>query len=187
MNSLGRWAIRILVSGTLFLGTLPVWGQGGNPPASTKESGATSGHGMTAVEQTYKGAAEQQIRDLHEQGRRAALKDDAAFFEKLLANQYFGIGGDGRLLTKAEAIEEFKSGGVKYESIDERDVKVDAYGDAAILNSTASVKATIHGKPVRGDYRATFVYVKEHGNWREVAFQLTPVATETGASTRSSR
>jgi hypothetical protein len=29
-------------------------GQGGNPPASTKESGATSGHGMTAVEQTGK-------------------------------------------------------------------------------------------------------------------------------------
>lgn len=32
---------------------LPAWGQGGNPPASTKESGATSGKGMTAVEQTY--------------------------------------------------------------------------------------------------------------------------------------
>ena len=30
-----------------------VLGQGGNPPAFTKESGATSGHGMTAVEQTY--------------------------------------------------------------------------------------------------------------------------------------
>ena len=36
-------------------------GQGGNPPASTKESGATSGHGMTAAEQTYKENAEQQI------------------------------------------------------------------------------------------------------------------------------
>jgi hypothetical protein len=32
-------------------------GQGGNPPASTKESGATSGHGMTAVEQTGKSSA----------------------------------------------------------------------------------------------------------------------------------
>jgi quercetin dioxygenase-like cupin family protein len=32
---------------------LPAWGQGGNPPASTKESKATSGKGMTAVEQTY--------------------------------------------------------------------------------------------------------------------------------------
>jgi cytochrome oxidase Cu insertion factor (SCO1/SenC/PrrC family) len=30
------------------------WGQGGNPPASTKESGETSGHGMTAVEQAQK-------------------------------------------------------------------------------------------------------------------------------------
>jgi hypothetical protein len=33
------------------------WSQGGNPPASTKESGATSGHGMTAVEQTGTGGA----------------------------------------------------------------------------------------------------------------------------------
>ncbi len=37
------------------LATPIVLGQGGNPPASTKESGATSGHGMTAVEQTSKG------------------------------------------------------------------------------------------------------------------------------------
>lgn len=39
-------------------------GQGGNPPASTKESGATSGHGYTALEQTGKdgGNAEQQIK-----------------------------------------------------------------------------------------------------------------------------
>jgi hypothetical protein len=31
------------------------WGQVGNPPATTKESGATSGRGMTAIEQTSKG------------------------------------------------------------------------------------------------------------------------------------
>ena len=31
------------------------WGQGGNRPASTKESGQTSGRGQTAVEQTAKG------------------------------------------------------------------------------------------------------------------------------------
>jgi hypothetical protein len=30
---------------------LPAWSQGENPPASTKESRATSGHGMTPVEQ----------------------------------------------------------------------------------------------------------------------------------------
>ncbi len=31
-------------------------GQGANPPASTKESGRTSGRGQTAVEQTVKGS-----------------------------------------------------------------------------------------------------------------------------------
>ncbi len=41
-------------------------GQGGNPPASTKESGATSGKGMTAVEQTGEsGDVEQTISPLY--------------------------------------------------------------------------------------------------------------------------
>jgi len=41
-------------------------GQGGNPPTSTKESGETSGHGMTAVEQAQKSppAAPIKIGDL---------------------------------------------------------------------------------------------------------------------------
>ncbi len=178
MKILGCWTIRILACGLLFLGTIPAWGQGENPPASTSESGATSGHGMTLVEQNYKGAVEEQIEALHRERWQAALHDDAGFFEKQLADQYFGVGADGRLRTKAETVENFKSGAIKYEAIDEHDVKVDTYGDAAIMNSTTSVKATIQGKPVNGNYRGTFVYVKERGNWREVAFQLTPVAKE---------
>lgn len=80
--------------------------------------------------------------------------------------------------TKPETIQEFKSGAIKYESLDEHDVKVNTYGNAAIVNSMASVKLTANGKPIRGDFRATFVYVKQGGNWKEVAFQATPVAPE---------
>jgi hypothetical protein len=179
MKILGCWTIRILACGLLFVGTLPAWGQGENPPASTTESGATSGHGMTLVEQTYKATVEEQIEALHKERWQAALNDDAGFFESQLADQYFGVGADGRLRTKAETVENFKSGVIKYEAIDERDVKVNTYGgDAAIVNSTTTVKATIQGKPVSGNYRATFVYVKEGGNWREVAFELEPMAKE---------
>jgi len=179
MKKLGAFAISTFV-GTLVLvvGLPSAWGQGGNPPASTKESGQTSGHGYTAVEQGSPGNVEQQIRALHDQGRQAALKGDASFFEGRLAASYFGIGGDGRLRTKAESIQDLKSGGIKYEAIDERDVKVDTYGDTAIVNSMAAVKLTSNGKPIGGDYRATFVYVKQGGTWREVAFQSTPVAQE---------
>ena len=178
MKRLSRWTMRTLVVGMVVLGTLPAWGQGENPPDFAEESGATSDHGMTAVDQTYKEAVEQQIRSLHDQRRQAALKDDAGFFEKQLANQYLGVGADGRLRTKAETIQNFKSGAIKYEAIDERDVTVSTYGDAAIVNSTASVKGTIQGKPVNGNYHATFVYVKEGGSWREAAFELAPLVKQ---------
>jgi hypothetical protein len=179
VKRLGALTISIVI-GSLVLSvcSLSAWGQGGNPPASTKESGQTSGHGYTAVEQGFKGDVEQQIRTLHDQRRQAALKGDASFLEEHLAASYFGIGGDGRLRTKAEAVQDLKSGGIKYESIDERDVNVNTYGNTAIVNSTASVKLTSNGKLIGGDYRATFVYVKQGGNWREVAFQATPVAQE---------
>ncbi len=179
MKKLGAFAISIVI-GTMVLGvaSLPVWGQGENPPASTKTVGQTSGHGVTLVELGAQGNAEQEIRTLHEQGRQAALKGNADFLEEHLAATYLGIGGDGRLRTKAESVQDLKSGGIKYESIDERDVKVNTYATTAIVTAIASVKLTSNGKPIAGDYRATFVYVKQAGNWREVAFQATPVVPE---------
>jgi uncharacterized protein (TIGR02246 family) len=180
MKRLGALTISIFFAASILgFGSLSAWGQGGNPPASTKESGQTSGRGYTAVEQTFNENVEQQIKALHDQSRQAALKGDASFFENHMAPDYFGIGGDGRMRTKAEAIQDLKSGSIHYASIDERDVKVNAYPNTAIVNSLASVKLTSHGKAIAGDYRATFVYVKQGGTWKEVAFQSTPVPPET--------
>jgi Domain of unknown function (DUF4440) len=178
MKTLSGLTISICVGILIVSASLLAWGQGGNPPASTKESKATSGHGYTAVEQTSAANVEQEIKTLHDQSREAALKGDASFFEKCLANTYSGIGGDGRLRTKADTLQDLKSGGIKYESIDEHDVKINTYGNTAVLKSSASVKMTINGKPVNGDYRATFVYVKHGGKWEEVAFQATPVTAQ---------
>ena len=80
------------------------------------------------------------------------------------------------MFTKTESIQRRKAGAVKIESIDELAVNVRMYGDTAIVNSLASVRGMIDGKPLTGDSRATFVWVKEKGNWKEVAFQVTPVA-----------
>ncbi len=176
MKRLGRLAISMLTSGVLVLGAwaLPAWGQGGNPPASTKASGATSGRGMTAVEQTFRNA-EEKIRSLQEESRKAALKGDASFLEKYLADDYVGIYGSGAIVTKDQAIQGLKSGTIKYESIDVRDTKIRTYGNTAIVTSLASVKLTWDGKPISGDFRTTFVWVKQKGNWKRVAFQSTQV------------
>ena len=179
MKTPGKLTISALI-GTLILGVglLPAWGQGENPPADTKEVGQTSGHGVTLVELSAQRDVEQQIRALHDQSQQAVLNGDTNFLERHLASKYLGIGGDGRLRTKAETIQEFKSGAIKYESLHEQDVKVNTYGNAAIVNSMATAKLTADGKPISGDFRATFVYVKQGGDWKEVAFQATPVAPE---------
>ena len=78
--------------------------------------------------------------------------------------------------TKAEVIQMYKSGAVKVEEITERNLKIRTYGDTALVNTEATVKLTINGKPFSGDFRAIFVWVKLKGSWKEVAFQTTPVA-----------
>jgi len=69
-----------------------------------------------------------------------------------------------------------KSGAIKYEAMVERDIQVRLYGDAAIVSVLASVKMLVNGKPIRGDHRENFVWVKQEGNWKLASFQATRVA-----------
>jgi ketosteroid isomerase-like protein len=154
-------------------------GQGVNPPA-TKESGRTSARAQTAVKQTAKGrggTAEQEIKALHAQLIEATLKHDTSFLEKHLADDYIAIRNDGKLTTKVQEIENYKSGVTKYESIEIREATIRIYGDTAVYNSLNSIKATINGKPFSADVRNTRVWVKQDGNWKIVVFQATQVVS----------
>lgn len=160
----------------LLVATL-AWGQAENPPASTKESKATSGHGMTGVEQMSPGRAEQQIKTMTEQLRAAQLKADANSFEKFLADDYAAVHGDGTLSTKAEEVANLRSGALKYEALDPRESKIRVYGNTAVVSSVLSIKGTVHGKAYSGDVRTTRVWVKEKGNWKSVLLQVTRIPT----------
>ena len=153
--------------------------QGGNPPASTKESRATSGKGMTAVEQTDKGGnVEQTIKDLSEQLNQAALKGDAATYDKLVSDDYISIGIYGTVSTKPDLLANYKSGKLKFEAIEVLDTKVRVYGDTALLNATANVKGHSGDTDISGQYRSTRVWIKRKGQWQNVSFQATRVAQQ---------
>jgi len=168
-----------LVLVTICLLAVPfAWSQGGNPPASTKESGATSGQGMTAAEQTGKssgGNVEQQINTLTDQVVQALLKGDTSFFEKYYADDAMIIRG-GDQYTKAKEIELFKSGAHKFEAYDVHKREIHTYGDTAVANMEASAKGLVNGHPFSGDYYVTRVWVKQKGNWKLVLYQVTPIA-----------
>ena len=122
------------------------------------------------------GTVEQQIKALHSQLMEATLKRDPGFLEKYLADDYIAIRNDGKLTTKVQEIENYKSGVTKYESIEIREATVRIHGKTAIYNSLNSIKATINGEPFSGDVRNTRAWVKQNGKWKIVAFQATQVA-----------
>ncbi len=122
------------------------------------------------------GSAEQTVKALTEQLNQAALKGDTARYDQLVADDYISISVLGRTSTKAELLENFKSGKVKFEAIDVLDVKVRVYGDTALVNSTANVKGYSGTMDISGQYRSVRVWVKRKGQWQSVSFQATRVA-----------
>ena len=124
------------------------------------------------------GNVEQSIKTLVEQTRQAALKGDVAAFDKLLADDYISIGFDGTTRTKADVLELFKSGKLKYEAIEYSDMKVRVYGNTALDNTTSNLKGHLGATDLSGQWRIVRVWVKRKGQWQSVSFQATRIAPQ---------
>ena len=124
------------------------------------------------------GSAEQQIAALSDQMIQAQLTADTSYFDKHYADDATIVHGDGEQFTKAEEIVELKSGSLKYELNEVRERKIHVYGDTAVVALLISYKGTVSGKPFTGDLRRTVVWVKQKGNWKIVAYQVTRLASQ---------
>jgi len=124
------------------------------------------------------GNVEQSIKGLMEQVRQANLKGDVATFDKLLTDDYIWIMSDGTTGTKAEVLENFKSGKLKFDAVDVSDMRVRVYGDTALVNGTVNVKGHFGDADISGQYRFVRVWVKRKGQWQSVSLQNTRVARQ---------
>ena len=124
------------------------------------------------------GNVEQSIKAMTEQLNQAALKGDAATFDKLLVDDYIAIVLTGSTFTKADVLENFKSGKLKFEAVEVTDRKVRVYGDTALVNATAKVKGHFGATDLSGQYRSVRVWVTRKGQWRSVSFQATRIAQQ---------
>ena len=119
---------------------------------------------------------EQEIRQLEEQMRVAAIKGDAAVFERLLADDYYNVNPNGLVRTKAEVIADVKSGVAKTTALEMTNIKVRVYGDAAVLTCDATVKGQLRGQDTGGQLRRIRIFARRQGRWQAVALQQTRIA-----------
>ncbi len=109
--------------------------------------------------------SEQEVAQLADTWATAELQRDTAFLEKVLADDFVGVGPLGFLLTRQEWLARHQTGDLKYEvhTLDEARVRV--YNEAAILIGCLTQEATYRGNPINAQLRTTLVFVRQHGQW----------------------
>jgi hypothetical protein len=123
--------------------------------------------------------AEKEIRafvDEINQANRTGGAEAAAVFEKYMADGVVRVPVTGALLTKADIVNGFKTGKIKVGQLDISDIKVQMYGETAVVTGIEKRSSMLLGADVSGMARWTRVFVKRGGLWQLVSYQQTKVA-----------
>jgi ketosteroid isomerase-like protein len=110
------------------------------------------------------------VRAVAEGWYQAAVKQDAATLNRLLAEDLSYCHAGGKVQTKAEYIAGVMKGPPHYESMTYVDMKIKLYGKTAVLTSFADIKLT--NTPLFR-VRTLHVYVDNGGQWQLVAHEST--------------
>lgn len=116
------------------------------------------------------GSTEQLILRLENEGREATLKNDMEANDRLLSDNWLNINPDGSVTTKTKLMELLKDGSFKIMSIDNDEVMVRVYGDAAVVTGRSTTKrASQSGEVMSRQVRFTRVYAKGKDRWQVVS------------------
>ena len=100
----------------------------------------------------------------------------AKWFQDYYTDDIDYVGGNGHIYTKADTINEFRSGERKLRLVIHDEYKVRVYGKTAILTYRGNDIMDRNGKPGKQELvRTTDVYVKQpDGVWRIAVHHVTP-------------
>ncbi len=100
---------------------------------------------------------------------QAAVKaNDAATMDRILADDFILVEGDGTTATKADLLKEARSRRISYEHQDGSEQTVRLWGDTAVVTAKLWGKGTDGGKPFEWVLWYSDTYVRGSSGWRYV-------------------
>ncbi|MBA3050661.1 nuclear transport factor 2 family protein, partial [Brevundimonas sp.] len=105
----------------------------------------------------------------------AQIEGDRAVLERLIADDYVLVGGDGSRTDKAAHIAEFTAPEMDLLPVTVREPVEHVWTDGAALGGTVDVVGTFAGAPFRQTLRYIDVWALRDGRWRVVYGQATRV------------
>jgi ketosteroid isomerase-like protein len=139
-------------------------------------------HGQMASAKGDK--AVQEVVDFRNRYIEAEENRDMAFLDKILADDFFALNPQGKLLNKEQQLENLKRPDRTLKVLNPRETKVQFYGDGkvAILTEHVTVDGTDRGRPFGGEYRFLRVFAKQNGEWKVVLAQGSPMPEQPAAA-----
>jgi uncharacterized protein (TIGR02246 family) len=109
---------------------------------------------------------------LENEWNNATLKKDAKVLDLLYAKEYTYTDPTGKVYDKQQDISEVTSGNYKSETPSVlSDIKVNSYGNVAVVKGLNTSKAILNGKDISGTYRFVDVFVMRDSRWQCVSTQ----------------
>jgi ketosteroid isomerase-like protein len=115
-------------------------------------------------------SAEAIVAKLDNEFQAAVGRNDADTMDRILADDMVLVLGDGRTFTKAEQLEEARSGKIIYEQQKEVDnsQKVRVWGNTAVVTAKLWIKGTRDGVPFDRTLWFSDTYIRTKDGWKYV-------------------
>jgi ketosteroid isomerase-like protein len=125
---------------------------------------------IMALERVLVGTADQEIVSLEARIRAAQLSADVTALSELISDNLLFTGPDGQLGTKAQDLDAYRSGTVKFLTHVPEELRIRRVGaNVAIAALRTQLSVDVAGKISHGTYRYTRVWAREDNKtWRVV-------------------
>lgn len=114
-------------------------------------------------------ATTQALIDVENHWVDALVKADVTALDAIFADTYVDTDEHSHRGNKEDVLSILKSGDLKLTSIKLSDMKVNVYGDAAVVIGSAMQEGSFLGGPIATKIIFTDTFAKQNGKWRAVA------------------
>jgi len=112
---------------------------------------------------------QQQVLQFERDACKAFLDADVVALERVLTSDFTLTLSNGEVSTRADEINELRSGKVRYDVFENYDMLARIYGDTAVVLGKTRVKGTADGKPFDRIVQFTDTLIKRDGRWQLAA------------------
>ena len=114
---------------------------------------------------------EAQLREIKEVlWPKAYFTQDPKLLDRILADEFQSIDGDGNWSTKAEEIDWVSKNKPPYDSLEFRIRRLDVFDNGtAVVAGTGVIRGKDDSGPYVVEYQSSNIFVKRDGTWRAVA------------------